>query len=222
MLEVMHTLTFNRAAADGVLFTFEPDYPLASLAIQWIGEARGDMEISEMLFVGVIVTNHDAFRTSWLPYVQGITFENPFDVKRTACGAPPGLVEQIDMATARCRTATHHDLLKLKIAQDLHWLNIADGDVGDESLVTLEELPYLQSLDLSGTRVTDRGMCLLKEHIGLQELQLNSTAVTDDGLRVIADALPNLQVLGLRNTVISASALAEFAARFPHCKIEQH
>lgn len=216
----MQKIHFDHHHSDGILFSFEPEYPLTAGTIRWIGEALGDFEVSEMVYVGIILSSSHAIRANWLPYLQGVSFENPFDLGATTHGAPPGLIEIIREVSSRCRQATHHDLLKLRGGTDVRWLNLARSDIGDESLALLEDLPYLQSLDLSGTRVTTAGLRALEPHIGLMELQLNDTAVTDDAVEIIAQLFSNLTTLGVRDTAMSHAALNSLAERLPRCKIK--
>jgi hypothetical protein len=215
----MQKIHFDYSHSDGILFSFEPEYPLTAGTIQWIGEALGEFELSEMIYVGIILSSPHAIRASWLPFLQGVSFENPFDLNATTYGAPPGLLESIRELSERCRQATHHDVVKLRTGRDIRWLNLARGDLGDESLPSLDDLPYLQSLDLSGTNVTDGGLPALQPHIGLMELQLNGTAITDAAIPIIAEYFPNLRTAGLRDTNVSADALNSLAERLPHCKI---
>ena len=98
----------------------------------------------------------------------------------------------------------------LEIAQNDPRLDVAfhlaDGDVKDEHLAPLKEMPSLAHLNLRGTKITDTGLAHLKDAKGLARLHLERTAVTDTGLEHLK-ALENLEYLNLYGTKVSDAGL---------------
>ena len=63
----------------------------------------------------------------------------------------------------------------------------------DTSLVQLEQLTSLETLELSGTQITDAGLVHLKGLARLQALVLGNTQITDAGV----DTLPKCRIIQL-------------------------
>jgi Leucine-rich repeat (LRR) protein len=64
----------------------------------------------------------------------------------------------------------------------------------DKGVVYLENMKYLEVLDLSETQITDAGLKHLKGLTKLQRLNLNDTDVTDAGVKDLQNALPNVKI----------------------------
>lgn len=199
----MSRIRFDSNKSNGAIFSFDPLYPLTSDTIVWIGEARGEIEVPDSMMIGIILATPSSLQTAWLPQVSGLSFENPFDLRQSAKTTSAELIEAIKMVTSTCRQAVHHDLLKLKTAINLRWLNLARADIGDESLPALDAIPYLQSLNLSQTPVTDEGVRSLATHRGLIELQLNATNITSNVREIAQQQFPRLQHLAIEDTAVT-------------------
>jgi Leucine-rich repeat (LRR) protein len=71
-----------------------------------------------------------------------------------------------------------------------------DRQCTDTTLILLQKLPELRTLDLRETQITDDGLAHLAGLTGLKELNLSGTALSDAGLRHLAN-LTELEVLDL-------------------------
>ena len=69
----------------------------------------------------------------------------------------------------------------LKLKPDVVVLQMANPDVTDKSLESLQEMKALQELDLNGTQVTDAGLRSSKTFPPCQQLRLARTKITDQG-----------------------------------------
>jgi len=212
-------LRFDIGTANGIIFQFEPNYPLAAASINWIGEAIGELSLAETSFFGIILASPSSLRSEWLPEIHGLSFENPFGPVLAGKKVSSELLELIAMVSRKCRQATHQDVLKLKIARNLRWLSLARADIGDESLSALESLYHLHSIDVSSTRISDVGIEILSQHIGLRELGLNSTAITSAALDVVAANLVNLESLSIKDTQVTAQSIQNLRQALPRCQV---
>jgi len=67
----------------------------------------------------------------------------------------------------------------------------------DTSLVQLEQLTSLETLELSGTQITDAGLVHLKGLARLQALVLGNTQITDAGVDTLQKTLPKCRIIQL-------------------------
>lgn len=81
-------------------------------------------------------------------------------------------------------------------------------EASEEDLAKLD-LPYLQILDLSGSKVTDGIIELLPRYSKLRHLDLSDTAITARTLNAVLDELPNLQRLSLAGTNLKPAEVAD-------------
>jgi hypothetical protein len=88
----------------------------------------------------------------------------------------------------------------------------------DTDWAKLEQLPSIESLDLSGSDVTDDDLIHLKGFSQLRGLWLVRTKVTDAGL-VHLKGLTNLRWMSVNGTGITAAGLEEFHTALPNCGI---
>lgn len=92
--------------------------------------------------------------------------------------------------------------------------------VRDELLAELSpwsyHLPYVTSLDLSGSSITDEALASL-DGAAIRTLRLDQTAITDAGLARL-EALPQLESLSLQFTPVSDAGLVTLA-RLPHLQM---
>ena len=79
---------------------------------------------------------------------------------------------------------------------------MANPDVTDESLESLQEMKGLQELDLNGTQVTDAGLKILKDLPALSTLRLARTKITDQGFHNTLFAKDSLMQLDLSGTKV--------------------
>jgi hypothetical protein len=90
----------------------------------------------------------------------------------------------------------------LKLKPDVVVLQMANPDVTDKSLESLQEMKALQELDLSGTQVTDAGLKILKDLPALSKLRLARTKITDQGFHSTLFAKDSLMQLDLSGTQV--------------------
>ena len=105
-----------------------------------------------------------------------------------------------NVTAADCRTATVDDDVVKNFAglHSLTSLSLENGQITDEGLAVLKDLPQLTSLNLRRcTNVTVAGLVHLEHLTNLQRLYLLYTRTTDAGLAPVAK-LPQLRVLDLR------------------------
>ena len=84
--------------------------------------------------------------------------------------------------------------------------HLTDGQVGDDHLKPLANMPLLVSINLRGTAITNAGLAHLKQAKSLKRLHLEKTQITDEGLAHLA-ALENLEYLNLYGTAITDAGL---------------
>jgi hypothetical protein len=90
----------------------------------------------------------------------------------------------------------------LKLKPDVVVLQMANPDVTDESIESLQVMKALQELDLSGTQVTDTGLKVLKDLPALSKLRLARTKITDEGFHSTLFAKDSLMQLDLTGTQV--------------------
>lgn len=84
--------------------------------------------------------------------------------------------------------------------------HLTDGDVGDDHLKPLANMPLLVSVNLRGTKITNAGLVHLKDVKSLKRLHLEKTAITDEGLANLS-GLENLEYLNLYGTAVTDAGL---------------
>lgn len=82
-------------------------------------------------------------------------------------------------------------------------LQMANDDVTDETLRSLESTPHLKKLDLSDTKVTDGGLAALRPLTALESLHLARTGITDMGFSEHLAQMESLKQLDLKGTQVS-------------------
>ena len=90
----------------------------------------------------------------------------------------------------------------LKLKPDVVVLQMANPDVTDNSLESLQAMKTLQELDLSGTQVTDAGLKILESLPALSKLRLARTKITDQGFHSTLFAKDSLMQLDLSGTQV--------------------
>jgi hypothetical protein len=89
-------------------------------------------------------------------------------------------------------------------------LQMANGDVNDDTLRYVAKLQGLKELDLDGTAITDAGLKSLAPLAKLERLRISRTKVSDVGFRESIAPLPALKQLWCPDTEISKAALVEW------------
>lgn len=82
-------------------------------------------------------------------------------------------------------------------------LQMANGDVTDETLDYLKSQTKLKTLDVNGSQITDAGLTVLSQLKSLQTLRLRGARISDAGLKNLLASLPDLKQLDLQQTKIS-------------------
>lgn len=101
---------------------------------------------------------------------------------------------------------------------DVVVLQMANPDVTDETLKSLEGLTQLRELDLNNTAITDAGLAVVASLPALERLRISDTAVTDAGFREQILPLEKLRELDLRRTEVKSSTVREWRANRPERK----
>lgn len=101
---------------------------------------------------------------------------------------------------------------------DVVVLQMANPDVTDETLASLEGLERLKELDLSGTAITDAGLAIVARLPALETLRLADTAITDEGFRAHLMGLERLKELDVRRTEVKASTVRAWRKDRPERK----
>ncbi len=95
------------------------------------------------------------------------------------------------------------DYSVLKSKQNAVVVQMANGDVTDETLEYLKGMSALRDLDLNNTRITDQGLRILKDLPRLEILRLANTAITDQGFREHLFDKESLRQVDLRGTQVT-------------------
>lgn len=82
----------------------------------------------------------------------------------------------------------------LKTLTNLEWLNLDNTHLADGGLASLSGMSKLTFLHIGSTAVTDAGMPDLVGLKALKDLKVTRTAVTEAGVKVIEEAIPNVNV----------------------------
>ena len=109
----------------------------------------------------------------------------------------------------------------LKLKPDVVVLQMANPDVTDKSLESLQEMKALQELDLSGTQVTDAGLKILKDLPALSKLRLARTKITDQGFHSTLFAKDSLMQLDLSGTQVGRETVQAWRNAKPGRKAMQ-
>ena len=107
-------------------------------------------------------------------------------------------------------SATDASLVNLNRLSQLQSLDLGGSKITDSGLKHLNGLCQLLYLNLSSTQISDGGLGNLKGLDQLQQLDLGSTQITDAGLSCLSE-LHQLQVLDLRNTQVTDEGIPQLA-----------
>ena len=89
---------------------------------------------------------------------------------------------------------TDEGVAQLAGLKSMQWLNLDNTQLSDSGLVHLKNMQELTFLHLGSTSVSDSGMPELKGLKALRDLKVTRTAVTEEGSKLIAEAIPGLDV----------------------------
>jgi hypothetical protein len=112
---------------------------------------------------------------AWVASIGGSVYVDPAQTG--------GDVERVFLSGGKLKDA---DLVRLRDARGIQYLDLDESTVGDEGLSHLAGMDSLQTLWIAKTRVTDAGMVHLAALPRLQDLRLQYTAITDVGVERIA------------------------------------
>ena len=122
-----------------------------------------------------------------------------------------------------CRGITDRGLASFRELNYLQWLYLNHTQTGDAGLVYLQELPFLQRIELQGcVRITDAGLKLLATFPQLTEINLsNCPQITDTGFEQLKklSQLKKVTISGCDQ--ITNVAAEELAGSIPGCQIER-
>ncbi|MDB5387017.1 MAG: blaR1 3 [Planctomycetaceae bacterium] len=137
------------------------------------------------------------------------------DVLRAVAGAPN--LEQIDLSRPYGsrfggRTEISDEGLKsLSGLKKLTVLGLTGAHISDQGVRTIGTLSTLKAVGLTATDVTDAGLAHLSSLKNMISLGVGETAVTDAGLRRIVADHPQLDVLFLGGSAVTADGLKALA-----------
>ncbi len=95
----------------------------------------------------------------------------------------------------------------LKSKQKVVDLQMANGDVTDDTLEYLKGMSALKTLDLRNTKITDEGLRILKDLPSLETLYLANTAITDQGFREHLFDKESLRRVDLKGTQVTPDTI---------------
>lgn len=89
-------------------------------------------------------------------------------------------------------------------------LQMANGDVTDQTLESLRGFRRLKEIDLNDTQITDAGLTILKDLPVLATLRLKGTKITDDGFQRELAEKETLMELDVRETAVASKSLRQW------------
>ncbi len=78
---------------------------------------------------------------------------------------------------------------------EIVFVSLANTAVTDDDLALFRDFPFVQTLDLSGTKVTGTGLAHLAGASDLGELTIVGTKITRAALAAFREAHPNVEVV---------------------------
>ena len=125
-------------------------------------------------------------------------------VKNPAPSPDQQIIEKIEKAGGHVIAIAQNDN---RLEVDFH---LQSADVTDQSLVSVEGLKNIYSLNLGKTKITDAGLVHIEGLTTLNRLYLQETKITDKGL-VHLKGLHELVYLNLYGTAVTDQGLANLA-----------
>ncbi len=96
--------------------------------------------------------------------------------------------------------------LERDVSGRIRWIEAAKGELNDDAMRYLPELPLLEWLEVGGGKVTGTGIAQLKGCSALTRLYLHDIHLTDDALDILA-SMPRLEALALQRTGVTGRVL---------------
>ncbi|MCA9053910.1 MAG: PD40 domain-containing protein [Planctomycetaceae bacterium] len=125
-------------------------------------------------------------------------------------------LESIDMQQGNCSAAHLEHLPQLPALRHIGLYHAVEID--DDAVELLSQHESITVLHLHGARLTNHGLAALTRMRQLVGVWLNDTQVDDSGLPILAE-LPNLRMLDLSRTKVSADGVRSLHQRLPVCHI---
>ena len=113
---------------------------------------------------------------------------------------------------------TDQSLVGLEGLKNIYSLNLGKTKITDAGLIHLEGLTALNRLYLQETKITDKGLVHLKNLRNLTYLNLYGTAITDQGLENLS-ALSNLKNVYLWQTKVTESGINKLKKNLPNVSL---
>ncbi len=88
----------------------------------------------------------------------------------------------------------------------IRWIEAGKGELNDDVMSCLPELPLLEWVEIGGGTVTEKGIAHLRGCSALTRLYLHDIHLTDDALAVLA-RMPRLEALALQRTGVTGRVL---------------
>ena len=107
-------------------------------------------------------------------------------------------------------------LLGADLFHDITLVRIEGKEFSDRELPDLLPLDRVTSLGIEGTAITDEGLKHLRGNKHVHHFWLGGNKIGDAGIdQMHLDEMPQLQLLEIRSTLVSAAKKAEIRRRFP-------
>ena len=94
----------------------------------------------------------------------------------------------------------------------------AASQIEDDDLVFLKDAPEVEYLDLRDTAITDAGLDSLTNLKKLQGINLSDTTITDVGLQILAK-MEQLRVLDVSRTNVTTDGVSQFERERQNCEL---
>jgi serine/threonine protein kinase len=130
------------------------------------------------------------------------------------------LMKRIDWLSLRGTDITDGGLLSLSNLRYLVTLNLSNTKLTDAGLAQIEELrlPRLSQIDVAQDEITNSGVIFLSKITTLRTLNLNGTKITDQAVDALSQ-MPRLEQLDVSKTSLSTAAVSRLRKELPRCDI---
>jgi hypothetical protein len=117
--------------------------------------------------------------------------------------------------TLECPTITDEGLKVLAPNDSLSLVEISSDRVTGSFLESLDQVPGIHELRLTGRNVDDRACRAAARFAAIADIDLADTQVTDAGLAMLIDHKPSLKMLDVRHTRVTAAGVAAVQQDLP-------
>lgn len=97
-------------------------------------------------------------------------------------------------------------------------IDLTDAKIKNMDMSKIEDLPYLESLNLHGTRLNDEGLANIINLPNLQTLEIAYTRVSDEGVSKLT-RFPRLKKIFLYGTAVKPQTIEDLKANLNGCTI---